>query len=136
MKYGVLRVRLDIFILRGHLKNGNFVQRPSMRGRYPEQFFLGLGERDVQAFLAVLRALQEKLQGQGGLAGAGIAFHQIKVAAGKTSEENVIQPLDTGFGPGRLVRYGVLRGVHPSSSTVRCVIRHTGENKAIFGLSD
>ena len=38
------------------------------------QFFPGLGKRDVEDGFAAAQALEQKLQGERGLAGAGIAL--------------------------------------------------------------
>jgi hypothetical protein len=59
-----------------------------------DQFFRGLGERQIQRFLAVLHALEQELQAERRLADAGIALQQIHVIAGESSYEDVVESLD------------------------------------------
>ena len=61
------------------------VQRPAMRGGAVAQFALGFGQRDVKAFFAGLRAFEQELQRNGGLAGAGRAFEQEQMPARKSA---------------------------------------------------
>jgi hypothetical protein len=56
----------------------NRIERPPMRRGPRGQLFLCLGERDIEAFFPAGHPFQQKLQRQGGLAGAGIAINEIE----------------------------------------------------------
>jgi hypothetical protein len=56
-----------------------------MRRRPVAQFALGFRQRDVETRFAGLCAFQQELQRYGGLAGAGRAFDEKEVTAGKSA---------------------------------------------------
>src|SRR5215468_639169 len=78
-----------------------------MRARHPFELCVGFGERDVEHPLPAPLALEQKLQREGGLAGARIALHQIEAIARHAAIEHIIEPRDTGATP--IIRDAVCR---------------------------
>lgn len=60
------------------------------------QFALGFGQRDVQASLAALGAVLEKVQGYGGFAGPWLTFEQEQMAARQSAGKDVVKTDNTG----------------------------------------
>jgi hypothetical protein len=87
----------------GELKYLNPIEVPAVRFGHRPQLALSLGERYVEPFLALARALHEKLHGKSSFSSAGIAFYEVYVVARETSGENVVQSGDTGRDPSRIV---------------------------------
>src|SRR3982751_5769363 len=85
-----------------------------MRPRYFQDFFARLREGDVEDLFAGLRAREEKLQGQGGLARAGLALDEIQPAGHETAPENVVQ---TGNTSRNAVALAVALFVHRAEDT-------------------
>jgi hypothetical protein len=56
------------------------------------QLVLGFGKGDVEAPLAQPGALDQELQRDRGLAGAGAAFEEVNMPRSKPAEEDVVQP--------------------------------------------
>jgi hypothetical protein len=54
-----------------------------------------LRQADVQAALAAARPLQQELQGDCGLAGAGVALQQVQAIAREAAAEHVVEAGDT-----------------------------------------
>jgi hypothetical protein len=71
-------------------------ERPLMRNRNCPQFPGRFRQRDVQARLAALPPLHQKLHRQGGLARARIALDQVHPIGGETAPEQLIQAGDSG----------------------------------------
>ena len=61
-----------------------------------QKLALGFGKSDVHPFLANGGAGQQELQRHGGLTGSGLAFHQKQVSSGKSPNQDVVQPGDSG----------------------------------------
>ena len=106
------------------------VERPAVRARAVAQLRFGFGQGDVQASLARFGAGKQELQSERRLPRAGLAFHQVHVAAGISAREHVIESLYPRFGLRRVLIHGdsIPRDAYLTDLAVRDVPeRHTGE---------
>jgi hypothetical protein len=94
--HGVAGLRLQVVLRSGDLEHVDVVERPAMRGGGGAQLLLGLRKSHEQAALALRHAVQQELQRQRGLSGAGIAFDEKKAIRNESPAEHVIQPRDPG----------------------------------------
>jgi hypothetical protein len=62
------------------------------------------------------------LQRKRSLAGSGIAFNQIKVAAGQASEQDVVESLDAGSRSDRFLRGSFVGSAHPILALFGCIL--------------
>jgi hypothetical protein len=68
------------------------VECPAMRSRGLTKLGLGLRQGDVEPLLALLRASEQELRGDGRLAGAGAALDEIEALPAQAAGEHVVQP--------------------------------------------
>ena len=79
----------------GHqLDHRDAVERPPMRRRRGPQLVRRLGKRDVHAALAQAAPLQQELQRERRLAGAGHALDEVEAVAGQATSKDVIEAKD------------------------------------------
>ena len=97
---------------RGELEQVDAVERPVMARRDGAQLLLGFGERDVEAGLAEVAALEQELQRQRGLAGAGRALDEIDAIGEQAAAQHVVEAGDAGRGAGRALQHGGMSVVH------------------------
>ncbi len=71
------------------------VQVPAVRSGGVGQLLRRLRKGDIEAALAGRRAGHQELQGEGGLAGAGLPFDQIKPVPGEAAVQRLVQSLDS-----------------------------------------
>ena len=88
------------FFGRREFENVDPVQGPAVRANHCGQFFLRLGQRDVEASFAVLDALHQELQAQRRLARSWRSFQQIEAGWGQSSIEDDIQAFIAGGNAG------------------------------------
>ena len=67
---------------------------PAVRRGDRAQLLVGLGQRDVEHGLARVRALEQELQRQRGLAGARHALDQVEPVARQAAHQNVVETHD------------------------------------------
>src|ERR1700756_3327560 len=91
MEHGVLRLRLEVFCRRGQLTDAQGLEGPSMGAHRLLQLFFRFGESDIEDPLAVLNACQQKLQGEGGLASAGISLDEVQMAFRQSAMQDLIE---------------------------------------------
>ena len=70
--------------------------RPAVGSRAVPELVFGFGKADVNADFAGLRAGQQELQSDRGLARAGASFEQVESVARESAPKNLIQPGDAG----------------------------------------
>jgi hypothetical protein len=78
-----------------HLGDADAVERPAVALRDRAQLHLGFRERHVQGAFAPRCAFEREAQAEGGLAGAGRAFHQIEAFGRQPAGQDVIEATDT-----------------------------------------
>jgi hypothetical protein len=88
---GVLALGLKVFLAGPDFKDVDAIQSESMHPANCEQFIARLGKRDIESFLAAANSFLDKLKGKGGLAGAGFAFDEIRMAGGESPAQHVVQ---------------------------------------------
>ncbi len=96
----VLRLAGERALDGGELDDGDAREVPAVRARHGVELGLGLGERDVEAALALAHALLQELQREGGLAYAGIAVDEVEAGARQAAAEDVVEPGDAGAAAG------------------------------------
>jgi hypothetical protein len=100
------------------------VERPAMRRRRGPQLLGALRQGDVEALLAVRDAVEQELQGERGLAGAGRALEQVEPPLGQAAGQDVVEPGD----PGR-------QGVPDVGCDARCLISRHRHHAGWIGRS-
>ena len=98
VEHRVLLVRPQAVLRRDQLADRDPVERPAVRVGHLAKLLLGLRERHVQDRLAAAGALQQELQRQRGLAGAGHAFDEVQPMRREAAAQNVVETLDAGGG--------------------------------------
>src|SRR5688572_24185217 len=84
-------------LLRGReLEDVHALQAPSVRSRDGFQLILRFGQRDEEDFFAVLEALEQELERERRLAGAGIALDEVEAVRRQPAAEDVIEAGDAG----------------------------------------
>jgi hypothetical protein len=94
MEDGVLLVPRWSVRRRGELMHGQALQGPAVRGRHRVKLLGALGECHVQTRLASPSAREQKLEGERGLAAAGLAFDEIEPMLGKSTAQDVVEAFD------------------------------------------
>ena len=92
MEQRQLLIGVEARFRRHELENVDAGQCPAVTGDDGAQFALALRQSDVKAALPPANALQQKLQRQGGLAGARAPFDQIDAIGIEAAAENIVQP--------------------------------------------
>ncbi len=93
-----LLVAFEFLLVGDQFDDLDAVERPAVGLGAGLQFFLGLGERDIQTLLAGAYALEQELQCQRGLARARIAVNEIEALRDQSATQHLIQPRDSGLG--------------------------------------
>jgi hypothetical protein len=88
---GVLRVGPEGLLVRHQLENLDALERPAMRRGDHLQLRGALGQRHVQALLAVANSLKQELETECGLSRARIALDKEHVVSGITSTHDTVE---------------------------------------------
>src|SRR6185295_4044087 len=83
------------------------VERPAVGARHVAQLLFRLRERGVDAGLAVAGPFEEELQGERGLARAGIPLDEIHPVRGKPPAEDVVEAFSTRRGSGKALKISI-----------------------------
>src|SRR6185295_14683793 len=83
------------------------VERPAVGARHVAQLLFRLRERGVDAGLAVAGPFEEELQGERGLARAGIPLDEIHPVRGKPPAEDVVEAFYTRRGSGKALKISI-----------------------------
>lgn len=79
---------------RGHLEHIDVVERPSVRCGDARQLRATLRQRDVQPTRPFLRAREQELERERGLAGAGLAVEQVEMTGREAAAKNLVETGD------------------------------------------
>jgi hypothetical protein len=91
-------IAVELAVLGDQLEDLDAVERPAVRARAGRQLVAGLGQRHVQARLAGAHAFEQVLQGQRGLAGAGVAVDEIEASRDQAPGHHFVQARNAGGG--------------------------------------
>ena len=94
LEEGVLLGEAQVLDARGELEDRQSGQVPAVRIRHGPELLAGLREGDVESLLAAPEALEQELQPQGGLAGAGVALDEMETPGGQTAAKDMVEPFD------------------------------------------
>jgi hypothetical protein len=95
MKHRVLGVGLERFFIRHQLEDLDPIERPAMRGCHQPELLGALRQGHIQPPLTPPHPLYEKLQRQGGLAGAGIPLHEEHMIGGIAPTHDTVESGDS-----------------------------------------
>src|SRR6185295_7305429 len=79
---------------RGELENLDPFERPSVRSGDPLNLRPRFGEGDVHPLLAAGHSLNQVLEGQRGLANAGVALHEVQPLGRQSTAQEMIETRD------------------------------------------
>ena len=96
MEQRQLLIGIEARFRRHELKNVNAGQCPAVPGDDGAQFAFALRQGDVKAGLSLANPFQQKLERQGGLAGAWAPFDQIDAIGVEASAQDIVQPAAAG----------------------------------------
>ena len=97
----LLLLRIEAQLGRDELVDVEAVEGPAVALGHRQELALALGERDVEAPLAPAQAVEQELQAERGLPGAGPALHEMGAAGGIAAHQDVVEtwnPRRNGLG--------------------------------------
>jgi hypothetical protein len=123
MEDGVLRLRPEVVFGGNHLEDLEVFRVPAMRAGNLLELAAGLREGDIEGALVIADALEKELEGEGGFAGAGIAFDEVEMALRESAKEDVVEAGDAGMeaaGDRAIVRAGIMAVVGGTAGAGNC----------------
>ncbi len=96
MEDGVLGLRFQVFFRGNHLEDFEAVGAPAVGAGDLFELVARLRKGDVEGSFPIADALEEELEGEGGFAGAGVAFDEVEVALGESAKKDVVEAGDAG----------------------------------------
>jgi hypothetical protein len=89
---GELALGVERRLGRDELEEVDAVERPAVPARHQAELLLGLGERDVERGLAPPGALEQELERERRLAGAGATLEEVEPVGVEAAAQDVVEP--------------------------------------------